>query len=461
MNKDKNKEEEAPKISLRSKINMTNTAYVDLFSGQSPRPNIFSSSSRQSPRPSHRPIYTNTTSIMNRPLNPMSSALIIRPSSPQPKTPSPQFTLLNKFTPLQPQELITPSTFKQAVIGQSSSPNPLPTKPLPTQIEYSYKPIEDIILTIEPEYWTQNPNLNVYQICNTIFPKTHYYIPDNFSKNQSFYESILIKTNSIIMHNNFDPHVTNKIRYCKVRIIKVLTISDWGQEPHKNKDISLSNGQLTKFNYYDYQLAWERTFLKQNDQLSISFFFYISDDFSYPIPYWFHQWWNKFGIDQSIILEQIQLAQNQFFENAKLPDSILISPKWLIYSHLFHIPWIHMSEYQIKDQTLDNFPIPNLIRKYKIKWWSKTDLDNCNPKAVEQFLSSQPQYCKTLSPIQITKQETFLAKKQQIMAQMAKCVSEEEYDKLLEELKETRSSTVSPSPVDLADDNDDFFTQEM
>ncbi|KAG8650871.1 hypothetical protein MANES_07G075259v8 [Manihot esculenta] len=116
-----------------------------------------------------------------------------------------------------------------------------------------------------------------------------------------------------------------------------------------------------------------------------------------------------------------------------------------------------MSEYQIKDYTLNNFQIPNLVRKHKIKWWPKTDLANCGSKAVEHFLDSQPQYVKTLSPIQITKQETFLAKKQQIMAQMAKCVSEEEYDKLLEEIKETRSSV--SSPVDLSTDNDDFFTQ--
>ncbi|KAG8645720.1 hypothetical protein MANES_10G087151v8 [Manihot esculenta] len=125
------------------------------------------------------------------------------------------------------------------------------------------------------------------------------------------------------MHNNFDPHIQNKIRYCKVRITKVLTISDWGQEPHKSKDISLSNGQLTKFNYYDYQSAWERTFLKQNDQMSISFFFYIFDDFPYPIPYWFHYWWNKFGIDSSIIPDSVYLAHDQFFDNAQLPDHIM------------------------------------------------------------------------------------------------------------------------------------------
>ncbi|KAG8650946.1 hypothetical protein MANES_07G082282v8 [Manihot esculenta] len=191
--------------------------------------------------------------------------------------------------------------------------------------------------------------------------------------------------------------------------------------------------------------------------MSISFFFYISDDFPYPIPYWFHYWWNKFGIDSSIIPESVHLAHDQFFDNAQLPDHIITSPKWLIYSHLFHIPWIYMSEYQIKDQTLDNFQIPNLVRKYKIKWWTKTDPNNCSPKAVDQFLSSQPQYCKTLSPIQITKQETFLARKQQVMAQMAKCTSEEEYDKLLEEIKETKSSV--SSPIDLSNDNDDFFTQ--
>ncbi|KAG8661065.1 hypothetical protein MANES_02G221502v8 [Manihot esculenta] len=70
-------------------------------------------------------------------------------------------------------------------------------------------------------------------------------------------------------------------------------------------------------------MAWEMTFLKQNDQLSISFFFYISDNFTYPIPYWFHQWWNKFGLNEDIIPDQIKLAQTQFFERNKLPDTII------------------------------------------------------------------------------------------------------------------------------------------
>ncbi|KAG8655635.1 hypothetical protein MANES_04G055388v8 [Manihot esculenta] len=457
MNKGKDPDETS-KISLRQKTNETQRINVNLFSGQSSRPNVNASSSGLSPRQNtylHKPMFTSSTSIINRPLSPMSSALITRPSSPQSSS---QFTLLNKFSPLQPQKLITPSTFKQVVTGQSLSPTYSPTQSLQiNQPEYSYKTIEDVILTIEPEYWSQNPNLNVYQLCESIFPKTHYYIPDNFAKNQSFYETILVQTNSILMYNNFDPHIKHKIRYCKVRIIRVLTISDWGQEPHKSKDISLSHGQVTKFNYYDYQTAWERTFLKQNDQLSISFFFYISDDFSYPIPYWFHQWWNKFGLDLTIIPEPIVSAQDQFFENSQLPENILLSPKWLIYSHLFHIPWIYMSEYQIKDYTLNNFQIPNLVRKHKIKWWPKTDLANCGPKAVDHFFNSQPQYAKKLSPMQVTKQETFFARKQQMMAQMAKCVSEEEYDKLIEEIKETRSSV--SSPVDLSIDNDDFFTQ--
>ncbi|KAG8635592.1 hypothetical protein MANES_16G050528v8 [Manihot esculenta] len=316
---------------------------------------------------------------MQRPINPISSALVVQPSYPRPRSPRPNFTSLNKFSPLQsPTRLIepvTPSTFKQAVTGPSTS-SPITSQEL-AQSEYKYKPIEDYVLTIEPEYWAQNPNLNVYQFCESIFPKTHYYIPDNFHKSQQYYEAILINTNSILIHNNFDPKFPNKLRYCNVRILKIWKISDWGQEPHKTKEMTLTNGQMrqiVKYNYYDYQNAWERAFLKQNDQLSVSFFFFFSDNFVYPIPYWFHQWWNKFGINKDIIPDQIQNAQDQFFEKNQLPDTINCSPKWLIYCHYFHIPWILMIEYQIKDQSIDNFQIPVLIRKYKIKWWIKTDL---------------------------------------------------------------------------------------
>ncbi|KAG8660850.1 hypothetical protein MANES_02G199850v8 [Manihot esculenta] len=190
--------------------------------------------------------------------------------------------------------------------------------------------------------------------------------------------------------------------------------------------------------------------------MSISFFFYISDTFEYPIPYWFHHWWNKFGISEDIIPDQIQIAQKQFFDTINLPDLVNCSPRWLIYSHYFHIPWIFMIEYQITDQPLDNFQIPMLVRKYKTKWWPKTNLQGCGPEALEPFFAKYPQLCKSPSSFTITKQETFLARKSQIMAQLAACTSEQEYEQLMEE---TRSSTASPSPVDLADDNDDFFTQ--
>ncbi|KAG8635429.1 uncharacterized protein LOC122722121 [Manihot esculenta] len=462
---DKGKEVE--KISLRSKTNIskTNSTKLQLFtSGHSSIQSLTSGQNITGQLAAPRPLYTNTTSIINRPIGHISSALITQPNYPRPRSPRPYFTSLNKFSPLQ-AEPIPPSTFKQ-IVTRPASPSPIASASSPylsqvVQTQYTYKDAEDFVITIEPEYWAQNPNLNIYQLCESIFPKTHYYLPDNFQKSQSYYEALLVHTNSILIQNNYDPKNHTKLRYCKVRLLKVWTLIEWGQEPHRTKDFTLTNGQNAKYNYYDYQIAWERTFFKQNDQLSISFFFYISDTFTYPIPYWFHQWWNKFGIIETIIPDHIKLAQTQFFENNKLPDPIICSPKWLIYSHYFHIPWILMIEYQIKDQTFDNFQVPVLVRKYKIKWWAKTDQEACGPKAVDQFFTNYSQYCKIPNPSAITKQETFLARKKQIMVQMAACTSEQEYEKLLEELQETRSSSVSPSPADLADDNDDFFTQEM
>ncbi|KAG8661928.1 hypothetical protein MANES_01G049555v8 [Manihot esculenta] len=454
------KGKEAEKISLRSQSSQTNLTKLQLFTpGHSSVQNITGQLSVP------RPLYTNTTSIINRPIGHISSALITQPHYARPRSPRPHFTSFNKFSPLQTVP-ITPSTFKQAVTNTSSPRHTIPTSPSSSSqtdlAQYKYKPIEDQIITIEPEYWTQNPHLNEYQLCETIFPKTHYYIPDNFQKSQIYYEAILTHTNSILIQNNFDPHNPTKLRYCKVRLLKVWTLTEWGQEPHKTKEFTYTNGQLrqnAKYNYYDYQFAWERTFFKQNEQLSISFFFYISDNFTYPIPFWFHQWWNKFGIHDDIIPDQIKPAKTQFFDKQQLPETIICSPQWLIYSHYFHIPWIFMTEYHIQDQIIDNFQIPMLVRKYKTKWWTKTNLQGCDQIAVDQFFVNNPQYCKTPSPAAITKQETFLARKQQIMAHMAACTSEQEYEKLLEEIKETRNTAASPSPIDLSDDNDDFFTQ--
>ncbi|XP_021602225.1 uncharacterized protein LOC110607433 [Manihot esculenta] len=223
-----NKGKETEKISLRSQTNIikTNPATAKLITSG---PSI------------QRPLYISSTSIINRPLSPISSALVTQPSYSRPRSPrpnfSPNFTSLNRYSPLQSPmgsiRPITPSTFKQIVSQASSSSQSPQVSQEPS--EYKYKPIEDYIITIEPEYWAKNPNLNTYQLCESIFPKTHFYIPDNFNKSQQYYEAILIQTNSILMQNNHDPQYPTKIRYCKVRLLKVWTLAEWGQEPHQTK----------------------------------------------------------------------------------------------------------------------------------------------------------------------------------------------------------------------------------
>ena len=145
------KGKEAEKVSLRSQTSVTKTNLPNLQLFNSGQTSV------------HRPIYTSTSSIMHRPMSQMSSALITQPSYPRPRSPRPNFVSLNRFSPLQtPIKPITPSTFKQAVTGpSSSSPKPIISSDQ-SQSEYKYKSVEDYILTIEPEYWAQNPNLNVY-----------------------------------------------------------------------------------------------------------------------------------------------------------------------------------------------------------------------------------------------------------------------------------------------------------
>lgn len=67
--------------------------------------------------------------------------------------------------------------------------------------------------------------------------------------------------------------------------------------------------------------------------------------------------------------------------------------------------------------------IPVFQRRYKIKWWNKTTIDNCNLKGVQNFFKDNTIFFKEIAPGTIQKREEFLAKRQQLMTKMASCTS--------------------------------------
>jgi hypothetical protein len=401
-----------------------------------------------------------------RPLNPQ-RPIFIPDKNQFPKLEN-QFEPLANTTPSPSTKTITApkETFKQALTNTSPStsiktPVPSPSKAhyAPTECEYQTKPISDEICVLEPEIYEQVSDLNPCQLAQYFLPSTHHYLPENFGKTQSYYENILVLTKSIYVQYVYDNIDHNKIRYCKVKLLQVLTLRDWGMKPHLPRE-TMYNNQLIKYNYWDYITSWTRAFYRQNNQFSLSYFFYFETNFHYPIPYWFHTWWDKFGINETIFPTIIKEAFIKFTDLVVLPEEYQTSPPEIIYAHTFAIPWIFMTEYSVNEKPLGNFVLPMFQRNFKIKWWNKTDIDKCGPAAVFKFFQDNPQLSKEQLSNITTRNEEFLRKKQLFMTRMATVTDDSEFMTIIEQLSGSSTPSEKMEPAeDTSIQNDDFFTQ--
>lgn len=94
-----------------------------------------------------------------------------------------------------------------------------------------------------------------WDLLKQLIPKDFGWIPVyGTDKPLSFYQYILIDTNSIEITQNVNENAPDIIAYSQYKILKVLTLSDWGQSPIKPKRFSRVFDPPV-FNYWDYQKA--------------------------------------------------------------------------------------------------------------------------------------------------------------------------------------------------------------
>ncbi|GAV75860.1 hypothetical protein CFOL_v3_19336, partial [Cephalotus follicularis] len=131
-------------------------------------------------------------------------------------------------------------------------------------------------------------------------------------KTQSYYEFILVDTNSIKINPKSNPKHPGLITHTSVFIQKVLTLSEWGQNPHYFKQFTASF-DLPIYNYFDYMDAWKNTFLFQNIENRHSWFFCFDKTFKkQTIPCCFVDWWCFYGPIEEILSPPIIEAFNTF-----------------------------------------------------------------------------------------------------------------------------------------------------
>ncbi|GAV61083.1 LOW QUALITY PROTEIN: zf-CCHC domain-containing protein/MP domain-containing protein, partial [Cephalotus follicularis] len=117
----------------------------------------------------------------------------------------------------------------------------------------------------------QNPK---YIAKRVFYPEWHYY-NNHVQKTQTYYEFILLDTDSIKISPKSDPKNPGLITHTSFT----------------------ASFDMSIYNYFDYMDAWKHAFLFQNIEDRHSWFFCFDKTFNtkQTIPYWFVDWWCIYG----------------------------------------------------------------------------------------------------------------------------------------------------------------------
>ena len=390
-------------------------------SSYSSSPNRFQVLTSSSPSPSLRP-----------------SPSYLQITTPSPKSPSTQ-----DFPPF-PRNLTqsTPSPSSKFQILPPQSPS---SSQSPRKTQYFSKNKKKPIIILEPEFHNlNNPTPNFQEISSKVFHGDFFFISEDFLKNRTYYEHILVDTNSVEIEHNLDPKDTSRINYSKIRILRVLSPSEFFSDLYTTESFSNPSSSLLRYCYLDYKKAWFNAFFVR--PFNHSWFIYWCKNISTPLPQWFYHWWSYFGLSRDVLPTPVI----QGFEYYKKNYALDSSPSLLSFSIHFSIPWILAWTFQIEE--IEH--IQWLVREFNIKWWTNFKTDQACVNTVRLWLRSNPKPSTSTSV-----PEDFKIKKTRLQMALAKATTEEEFQRIIAELQSCNSSTEKDDSIGSQEDQDDFFSQ--
>ena len=240
-----------------------------------------------------------------------------------------------------------------------------------------------------------------------MFPPGSNFQPEHPHKTQTFYEFILVDTNSVLLTHNKCKWDSSRTAFSKCVIKNVISHLQWNGPPWITRKFSQTFSPHD-YNYYDYQNAWYNAFYFQNDRFQHSWFFYFERHLDIQnLPAWFHHWWSQFGSEQSILpskrldektKEQIQrgyaveqiyfpFSLTQIFEKFQTPPTLCKFPKLLAFYARYSLPWIMGWDFAFSS-TSRKF----LVRQIYVRWWEKYIVDTSEyPKMISDCNLLDPQ----------------------------------------------------------------------
>ncbi|GJR33264.1 hypothetical protein Tco_1109496 [Tanacetum coccineum] len=350
------------------------------------------------------------------------------PSSPiLPRLPSPSLPTnysQNKFIPLTPYpptpttSPITRPTYSVLAKLQGLPPSPNPYNRSPSTASSSSNKTEFHI----------NPNTQVIKILETIE------------------EQKLNQGRSVQIRHNYNENKPEEIGFSKVKIIKVITLEEWGSRPCIYKTLSCYP-DYPAYNYYDYMEAWDKAFLLKAH--FHTWFFHFAEEFSLNYPKWFVKWFKSMGqIPESFPIKVLE-GYNQY-KNMFLQEGVPSFEYTLQFSAIFKLPWI--LSFTHKKKEAEGTSPPLLIRQFSVKWWKQIKEDQANKEAVTKYYNSLTQETPSTSIIRPNSVSKLSKSNKELAQKIKDCDDDEEFARLMNQIRN------SPTPSeDLFQDSQDPY----
>ncbi|KAL5131446.1 putative Polyprotein CP [Glycine soja] len=327
------------------------------------------------------------------------------------------------------------------------------TPPTKQTNNYIYKNKLLTVLQMEPEFWDKNP----FKATAKAFPPGFHYKPTTILKTRTFYELILVDSNSVSIKHFKDPKDQTLNTHSTIQILKVLQPRHFGSDLNKGKRFSVPFDPVG-YTYWDYVDAWTKVFWHQNTRFKHSWLIYFKTNTIYNFPNWFLQWWDFFGPIPEIFPETVQQGFSQFKKQYNSQESRI--PADLKYFSSFALSWIFSWQYRYSKTEKTN-QYPSLQRHAFVKWWTQFDSSKADAEQVKLWFQSHPEFLKAADP----ETSVFLNQKSHLAAFLAGSTSKEVLAKNLKEVlqmlqqEEEASSSKKEETSSAEEDEEDPFYQ--
>ena len=352
------------------------------------------------------------------------------PLSPFPRNQSPR----TPYSALAYIPNISPSQNSHSSVASSPSTPRNPSKP-----ESKVNPNRQVVKILEPEE-EEKLNQDFGSLIRYIFPKNAHFYNTDF-QTREYYEAILLESKSIELIHTQDIKTPGIINSSKVKILKVLTLDDWGDKPYESK-ILTRFPEYPGYSYYDYQEAWEKAFFLRNH--THSWFFRFNEVFPNKYPRWFVKWFRFMGSIPEIFPPKV-LQGYQKYKSVFPQQGVPLFEYTLQFMIIFKLPWIMSWNY--KKQEADGVSPPLLVREFSARWWNAVSEDQADMKAVMSHYNSLVRSPSPGPSCSNTDDDT--------IKRIQECRSKEEIQRILDEVRK------SPTPSEeLYQDSQDPYEDD-